>query len=54
MQLIAYLREETPFYWVKLGGGLVIKFHIIFVQHYAGCCLVFPLMVNAQPGGLFV
>ena len=53
MQLIAYLREETPIYWVKLGGGCVIKFLIIFVQHYAGCWLVFPLMVNAQPGGLF-
>ena len=29
MQLIAYLREETPIYWVKLGGGFVIKFLII-------------------------
>ena len=54
MQSIAYLREETPIYWVKLGGGFVIKFLIIFVQHYAGCWLVFPLMANAQPGGLFV
>ena len=54
MQSIAYLREETPIYWVKLGGGFVIKFIIIFVQNYAGCWLVFPLMANAQPGGLFV
>ena len=43
------MREEAPFYWVKLGGGWWNLF--IYVQIYAGVWLEFHFMVQALPEG---